>query len=166
MPAFRPMPGHELGDEGSVARRRRSRFRRVWRWAGPPVALVAVVAAAALFHWYAGVADQVVWECAVSSCGTDDPRSFAPEGCSALLVLAALGVGRLPGPWWWRAGLLLGFAGTAARSIDFWRMPGMDLGLFVTPIAAGVVGAVLLLARIGIAVDRARGRTHTARQRA
>ncbi|MBK0296469.1 hypothetical protein IAE22_30965, partial [Bacillus sp. S34] len=61
---------------------------RVWRWVGPPVALVAVVAAAALFHWYAGVADQVVWECAVSSCGTNDPRSFAPEGCWALLVLA------------------------------------------------------------------------------
>jgi len=164
MPEFRPMPGYELGGGWVAARRRRSRFGRVWRWAGPPVALLAVVAAAALFHWYAGVADQVVWECAVSSCGTNDPRSFAPEGCWALLVLAALGVGPLPGRWWWRAGLLLGFAGTAAWSIDFWRMPGMDLGLFVTPIAAGVVGAVLLLARIGIAVDRARGRAHTARR--
>ncbi|QZQ55360.1 hypothetical protein KZI27_19325 [Curtobacterium sp. TC1] len=166
MPEFRPMPGYELGDGRVAARRRRSRFGRVWRWIGPPVALVAVVAAALLFHWYAGVADQVEWECAVSTCGTNDPRSFAPEGCWALLVLAALGVGRLPGRWWWRAGLLLAFALVAAWSIDWWRMPGIDLGLFVTPIGAGGVGAVLLLARIGIAVDRARGRAHTARRRA
>lgn len=159
------MPGYELGDGWASARRRRSRFGRVWRWVGPPVALLAVVTAVVLFRWYAGVADQVEWECAVSSCGTNDPRSFAPEGCWALLVLAWLGVGRLPGRWWWRAGLLLAFALVTASSIDWWRMPGMDLGLFVTPICSGGVGALLLLARIGIAVDRARGRAHTARRR-
>ncbi|MGN8049263.1 hypothetical protein ACTJKO_06195 [Curtobacterium sp. 22159] len=166
MPEYRPMPGYELGDGWAAQRRRRSRFARTWRWVGPPVALAAVIAACSLVHWYAGVADEIEWQCAVSTCGTDDPRSFAPIASWALLVLAVLGVLRLPGRGWWTAVILLGFAAVAAWSIDWWRSPGLDLELFVTPIAAGVVGLGLLLLRTGAALDRHRGRAHTARRRA
>lgn len=152
------MPGYELGDGWTAHRRRRSRFARVWRWAGPPTGLIALGGACLLFHWYAGVVDQVAWECAVSTCGTDDPRSFAPEACWALLVLAASGVVPLPGRWWWTGALLGVFTLVAAWSIDWWRLPGLDLGSIVTPIGTGIVAVVLLLGRLGIAVDRRRGR--------
>ncbi|WFR67390.1 hypothetical protein P9139_02100 [Curtobacterium flaccumfaciens] len=166
MPEFRPMPGYELGNGWVAQRRRRSRFGRVWRWLGPPVALLAVVGACLLIRWYAGVADQVEWECAVSTCGTNDPRSLVPMGCWALMVIAALGTLGLPGRGWWTGVLLLAFGMVAASSIDWWRAPGIDLELFVTPIAAGVVGLGFLLVRSGIAIDRARGRAHVARRRA
>ncbi|WP_439689528.1 hypothetical protein ACRQ4C_17125 [Curtobacterium sp. SP.BCp] len=166
MPEYRPLPGYELGEGWTAARRRRSRFGRVRPWAGPPVGLLALVAACLLVHWYAGVAHTVVWECAVSSCGTNDPRSFAPFGSWALVVLAAFGFWTLPGRGWWVGAAVLLFGVVAAWSIDWWRAPGIDLELVVTPIAAGVVGTGFLLVQFGRAVDRARGRAHAARRRA
>lgn len=160
------MPGYELGEGGTGARRRRSRSARVRRWAGPSVGLLALGAACLLVHWYAGIAHTVVWECAVSSCGTDDPRSFAPVGSWALVVLAAFGFWTLPGRGWWVGAAILLFGVVAAWSIDWWRAPGIDVELFVTPIAATIVGALWLLVQFGRAVDRARGRAHVARRRA
>ncbi|WP_242089555.1 hypothetical protein [Curtobacterium sp. DN_7.5] len=166
MPEYRPMPGYELGQGWTGTRRRRSRSARVRRWAGPPIGLFALVAACLLVRWYAGVAHTVVWECAVSSCGTNDPRSFAPIGSWVLVVLAAFGVRTLPGRGWWTGVAVLLFGAVAGWSIDWWRTPGIDLELFVTPIAAGVVGLGFLLVQVGLAVDRARGRAHVARRRA
>ncbi|MEK6309434.1 MULTISPECIES: hypothetical protein [Curtobacterium] len=166
MPEYRPMPGYELGAGWTGARRRRSRSARVRRWAGPPVGLLALAAACLLVHWYAGVAHTVVWECAVSSCGTDDPRSFAPIGSWALVVLAAFGLWTLPGRGWWIGTAVLLFGVVAGWSIDWWRAPGIDVELFVTPIAAGIVGGLWLLVQLGSTVDRARGRAHVGRRRA
>ncbi len=159
------MPGYELGEGWTGARRRRSRSARVRRWAGPPLAALALVAASLLVHWYAGVAHTVVWECAVSSCGTDDPRSFAPIGAWALVVLAGFGAWTLPGRGWWVSGGVLLFGLVAGWSIDWWRAPGVDPELFLTPIVAGVVGLAWLLGQVGVTVDRARGRAHVARRR-
>ena len=159
------MPGYELDGGWTGARRRRSRSARVRRWAGPPLGLIALVAACLLVHWYAGVAHTVVWECAVSSCGTDDPRSFAPIGSWGLVVLASAGLWTLPGRGWWIGTAVLLFGVVAGWSIGWWRAPGIDVELFVTPIAAGAVGVLWLLVQLGGTVDRARGRAHAARRR-
>lgn len=160
------MPGYELGEGWTGGRHRRSRSARVRRWAGPLIGLLALVAACLLVHWYAGVAHSVVWECAVSSCGTDDPRSFAPIGSWALVVLASAGLWTLPGRGWWIGTAVLLFGVVAGWSIGWWRAPGIDVELFVTPIAAGAVGVLWLLVQLGGTVDRARGRAHAARRRA
>ncbi|OIH93745.1 hypothetical protein [Curtobacterium sp. MCBA15_001] len=134
------------------------RLLRVWRRAGPVVSAVALVCACLLVSWYAGVADHVEWECAVSTCGTDDVRSLAPIASWALMVLTVLGVVHLPGRGWWAGVALMVFGGVSAWSIDWWQAPGADLELAVTPIAAGVVGGLVLVFTLGRSVDRARGR--------
>uniref|UniRef100_A0A942Y8Y7 Uncharacterized protein n=1 Tax=Neobacillus citreus TaxID=2833578 RepID=A0A942Y8Y7_9BACI len=155
MPAFRPMPGYRLGTGWTPQPRPRSRAAAVWQWVGPVVSLVATVGACLLLLGYAQVADQVEWECAVSTCGTDDPRSLAPIASWALVVLAALGTLRLPGRGWWTAGLLAAFGVVAAWAVDWWHRPGTDLALVVTPIAAWAVAAGFLTVQVALLSARA-----------